>query len=106
VDIFLILIWMHFICDFVLQDDKTALNKSSSNIVLFRHVLIYSAPFLVFGLAFAAITAALHFVTDYFTSRVTKKLWQEGKRHWFFVVIGVDQALHMSALIITYEWLK
>jgi len=100
----LILIWLHFIADFVLQTDEVAISKSKDNKILLLHVVIYSLPFLYFGWLFALINGALHFVTDYFTSRWTAKLWAEEKRHQFFVVIGFDQAIHITTLIITYHY--
>lgn len=101
----IILIWLHFVSDFLLQSDKMAINKSKSNKWLCLHVLIYSLPLLWFGWIFAAINGFLHFITDFITSRVTTKLYANHK-HWFFVVIGLDQALHMSALILTLQYLE
>lgn len=100
--ILLLLVWVHFIADFVMQSDKVAKGKSGSNKLLLLHVMIYSAFLVPFGLAFAAVNMALHFATDYVSSRATSKLWQAGERHWFFVVIGADQAVHMSCLFLTY----
>lgn len=80
------------------------------------------------------VTWVAHFVTDAITSRATSALWffkQEfgiwtqaeyavpkhsrslvnpwmpigGKRHWFFVVIGFDQLLHIWQLGLTALWL-
>lgn len=96
----LILIWLHFITDFFLQDDQTAINKSSNNYYLFGHCLIYTIPFLPFGLTFGLLIGISHFVIDYVTSRITTKLFKEGKRHWFFCAIGVDQAIHLTVLFI------
>ena len=95
--VLLILVWMHFVADFVFQTDKIAINKSSDNAILAFHVTAYSLPFLYFGWKFAAATWLAHFVTDWFTSRITKRLYQAGHRHWFFVTIGCDQALHFTA---------
>ena len=110
----LLLIWVHTIADFALQTDQMAINKSSSNYWLFIHVFIYSLCFwpLSFfigwqaGALFVLINFAAHFCTDYVTSRMTTKLWKAGKRHLFFVVIGIDQALHFTALVLSYQWVS
>ena len=43
--VLLILVWMHFVADFVFQTDKIAINKSSDNAILAFHVTAYSLPF-------------------------------------------------------------
>ena len=107
ITVILVLVWLHFVAVFILQTDEMALNKSSSWEWLAIHVCVYSLPFLFgFGIVFAGINFAAHFVTDAVSSRVTKKLWQQEKRHWFFVVIGIDQALHMTALFLSYWYLN
>lgn len=99
----IILVWLHFIADFIMQSDRIASNKSRSNFILLQHVTLYCIPFaVVFGLTFAVFNAALHFIVDWGTSRASSFLWSNKKVHWFFVVIGFDQALHMSCLFITY----
>jgi hypothetical protein len=50
---------------------------------------------------FAAINGALHFVTDYITSRASSNLWEEKKWHRFFVMIGFDQLIHQATLAST-----
>lgn len=100
------LIWMHFIADFILQTDKMALNKSTSNSWLAFHVAIYSLPFLWFGWKFAIFNGLAHFITDWITSRGTSFLWKKQERHWFFALIGLDQAIHMSTLILTLKILR
>jgi hypothetical protein len=101
----LVLIWIHFIADFIFQTDKMALNKSSNTKWLSIHVLVYSLFFAFFGWKFTAVTYIAHWLTDFVSSRVTSYLWKKEKRHWFFVVIGLDQALHMTALILAYFYL-
>jgi hypothetical protein len=50
-----------------------------------------------YGLA----NAAAHCVTDYVTSRITRRLWAQKRVHDFFVVIGLDQAIHMATMVAT-----
>lgn len=102
------LIWLHFLSDFVLQTDRMALNKSSSNRWLFYHVATYTLPFAaVFPHQplFVLLNGFLHFAIDYMSSRATKRSWEEKKRHLFFVEIGFDQALHLTCLVSTYVWI-
>lgn len=100
----LLLVWVHLLGDFILQTDKMAQNKSKSDYWLWKHVLVYSACFVLFGLVFALVNALLHFVTDYVSSRITSYLWKRERRHAFFVVIGIDQAVHLSCLFVTYAF--
>lgn len=99
------LVWMHWFADFILQSDKIAINKSSDNGILLWHVTLYGVCLSGFGFEFAVANAFLHFATDWCTSRATKKLWVANERHWFFVVIGFDQAVHMTCLFMTYPML-
>lgn len=114
----LALLTTHFVADFILQSDWMATNKSKRWDALALHVTIYSACFLPFGLVFAGVTWALHFVTDAITSRITSRLWFfryelmrdawmpiDGKRHWFFVAIGADQLIHAYCLLLCANWL-
>ena len=102
--IILLLICIHFFADFILQNDKMALNKSKSNRWLGMHCLIYTLPFILFGIEFGLIVGATHFIIDYITSRINSYLWGKGKRHWFFVMIGFDQFLHITTLILFYNY--
>jgi hypothetical protein len=99
------LVLMHFVADFVFQTDKIAINKGHNNWILAKHVFFYALPFLWFGWLFALVNFVLHFATDYCTSRLSGYFWQRDERHWFFVTIGADQAIHMICLFATYVWL-
>ena len=102
-----LIVWLHFIADFVLQTDDMAMNKSTDNWWLLAHSVAYSIPMLLFcGWQFALINGVAHFCVDYCTSRGTKRLWAANETHWFFTLIGFDQAIHLSTLIFTYTLLR
>lgn len=106
----LIILFIHWVADFILQTDKMALNKSKSNRWLLTHTLVYSLVWFAVGicifdfynvLIFTLITFITHTLTDYVTSRITRRLYNVSK-HYFFVVIGFDQFLHYTQLLLTY----
>ena|ERR1700743_2875289 len=109
---FLILLAVHWFADFCLQTDWQAQNKSKSNVALLRHVLVYSACLTVAaGLMFPApewllfvwLNGALHFGTDYVTSRASARLYAKGDRHNFFAMVGFDQLIHQVTLALTMK---
>ena len=117
-----ILFW-HWMADFVAQTHEMAINKSSSVKWLTKHVIAYgkylmygSLPLLIYGViyeedwsilvvSYVVVNMILHWITDYFTSKWSSKLWKKGDVHNFFVVIGLDQLIHTFCLILTYQWL-
>lgn len=123
------LAFLHWLADFVFQTDEMAKNKSTSWKWLAAHILTYGSvlftglyvvalanctePFhlgtMFFMGAFVGIytlaNMILHAAIDAVTSRITSKLYREGKIHQFFVVIGIDQFLHLSCLIWTFAWI-
>lgn len=102
INVFLLLVWLHLFADFFLQTDKMATSKSGSPKWLSIHVGVYTLLFLVLlGWQFALINAALHWITDFCSSKATSYLWKKNERHWFFAVIGVDQAVHMTCMLLT-----
>lgn len=106
-DIYLLLaiIWIHCMTDFFLQSDYIAVNKSSDIECLMIHSVIYSVPFCIIGIEYAAINGMLHFIVDGISSQLTSYFWIKEDRHWFFATIGVDQALHMTCLVITIGYI-
>ena len=106
---FLALLGTHWFADFVLQTHWQASNKSKSNVALLRHVTTYTSVLAIASVAlfgamggpFAAINGILHFLTDYFTSRATSKLYAKQDWHNFFVVVGFDQLIHQATLAVT-----
>jgi hypothetical protein len=122
------IVWAHFVADFVLQTDTMARNKSTSNIWLSNHIVVYMAamlallaPFIYFIdptvsrmqevwllgwlIVWVAVNGALHWITDWCSSRATSYLWKKGDRHKFFVVIGADQAVHLTTMFVTWAWI-
>lgn len=76
---FVALLVTHFVADFVCQTHWQASNKSKDNDALGRHVASYTAVLAVTSIilfgpdgatgSFVMVNGALHFATDYFTSR-------------------------------------
>ncbi len=100
----LVVLFIHWLADFVLQSDYVAKNKSKSILVLGEHCLIYGACLaVVFGnWQFAIFNTLLHYITDYFTSRLNSYLWAKGDVHNFFVSVGADQLVHYICLFGSY----
>lgn len=100
----------HFVGDFLLQNDYTALNKSKDNLVLFIHCFMYTVMFIfIFNYIGLFLILLSHFIIDYVTSRVNVYLYDKN-RHWFFTDIGFDQMLHVVILIALLQakltWIK
>lgn len=106
VDVFYAILFAHFVGDFVLQSDWMARNKSKSWAALSWHILVYTLCFVPFGVVYAVVNGLVHMAVDAVTSRMSSKLWQQGRVHDFFVVVGADQMIHVMTLLGTYELLK
>lgn len=123
--IIIYLLFTHFVSDFIMQTDVQAKGKSTSLYWLTMHILSYGGTLLfsgvfyllimfIFGtnlfhlipliIGYVVLNMGLHWVTDFFTSKQTKRLWEAKKVHHFFVMIGFDQFIHSVCLIVTY-WL-
>jgi hypothetical protein len=111
----LLLLALHWLADFVCQSHWQAQNKSKRNDALAAHVGVYTfvlliGSALIFGQSdrwvyFTLINGALHFATDWGTSRWSSKLYAKQDWHNFFVVIGLDQLIHQFTLALTMLWL-
>ena len=88
---------IHFVSDFLYQTNKQTLNKGKSIKELLKHTTIYSilsgcllqimvqedmfgAQETLLPIYFTLITFITHTVVDYFTSKLTSKLWILGIR--------------------------
>lgn len=114
------ILFLHWLADFVFQTNNMAKNKSSSFGWLSIHGVEYlcvmvlglamlhphSASWLHWCLLYAAVNTGWHFIIDFFTSKLSSRLYKQGKIHEFFVVIGFDQLLHTVILIYSYQILR
>ena len=112
--IIMTVIAIHWVADFVLQTDWQAKNKSKNNFALLFHVTTYTICIFVCGIFFLANQLTLenikiwelwalangivHFAVDYVTSRINTYLWNKGRVHDFFVMVGFDQVIHYACL--------
>lgn len=120
-EIFIFIVIVHWISDFILQDEKWALGKSKHNIPLIKHTSLYSIMWLIpvwfmtndiiGSIYFILITFLFHTITDYFTSRLVKKKYEKGyisgsiPNLGMMSTIGFDQVLHYVQLGITWKLL-
>lgn len=109
---------LHYIADFLLQTAEEANNKHTDMYALLGHTITYSTIWAIVSipvafisgnylfLFFSPITFILHTITDYITSRINKKLYDEKKYRKFFNMIGFDQILHYLQLFLTFYLLQ
>jgi hypothetical protein len=121
----LVILFIHWIADFVFQTDEMAKGKSKNWDDLLDHTslytLVWAIALMIYGCTYIAInynnlydpftswayfalpiTFVCHTATDYYTSRINAKLYAEGKIHEFFVSVGFDQLLHFIQLFLTF----
>lgn len=99
----------HWIGDFLFQTTKMATQKNNSLKWLSLHVSAYTAVIFIFAtlsfswqvaLGFTVINGFLHFIVDFFTSKLTSK-YRERSRI-FNIILGFDQLIHMACLYWTF----
>jgi len=126
----IVIFFIHWVADFIFQEENWAVNKSKSLKHLLKHTTTYTLVFVIFLgiikfllelitinfefysvyqiLLFGGITFLFHTITDYFTSKkVTERfennhLGSEIPNFGMFTIIGFDQYLHQVQLIVTY----
>ena len=111
--IYIYLLVAHYISDFLFQTRKMGEGKSTSIKLLTEHVLVYTSMILLvcspavlfFGkviIYWALVNGVLHWITDYFTSRASKRAYDRGDLKSFWWIIGLDQLIHGICLFITF----
>jgi len=109
-----LILLLHFIGDFVLQSSTMAVNKASSIKWLTVHVGVYTAvlavgSLLMMGLHISTMyyvlaNGAMHWVTDFFTSKVNARFYAANKLRYYYCGIGADQFIHAACLLLTYDY--
>lgn len=107
--VFLLLI-LHFFSDFVLQTDYIERSGINSNWNVTKHTLLYSIPFLWFGVfwfgfLYVAVNILLHLFVDYITSNLSNFYVKRNDKSSYFAVLGLDQLIHTLVLIGTYYFM-
>jgi hypothetical protein len=113
INLVLLIIFAHWVSDFVMQTDQMALNKSTSIKWLTYHVIAYMlSMFIIILVIWGSVNAywillngALHWSTDFVTSKISSWLWRNERRHDFFVMVGFDQLIHYACLLLTATWM-
>jgi hypothetical protein len=100
----LLLVWVHFFGDFVLQSNDMAVKKSKSVKWLLFHTSVYSVLLFLFGVVFALVNFAAHLIVDFFSSRAGAYFHRQDNQKGFFMVLGTDQAIHLTTLFFTYHY--
>jgi len=119
--VFIVLL-VHYISDFLMQNELMANNKSKNIYWLGTHCVVYGLGlFILISLfnilsfigitsyyylfLFVMINVLIHFVVDYTTSKITTKLYHKKRFRAFFNVIGMDQLIHTMILLISFKYL-
>ena len=115
IHIIIIILFTHWIADFLFQSDEIALTKSTSWYSLSYHVGIYT---LLLGLSlsfffklenvalYSVINGGAHFIIDAITSRLNSIFWKNDDRHSFFCCVGLDQFYHVLILMVSLPCLS
>lgn len=121
IHIILLVLFFHWVADFVCQDEKWSINKASWFEFLLRHTLVYSFimwmglllifPTFAASILFFVITLVSHTLVDYFTSIVVRQRFAD--KHFGsaipnfggFSIIGYDQLLHYVMLFYSLHYL-
>jgi hypothetical protein len=108
-----VIFFSHWVGDYLFQGNIVAMRKRTSLRWLALHVLGYSISlslfsFIIFpssiALSFVIWNTGLHFITDLITSRAAVR-YEENQRV-YHLIIGFDQLIHYTTLIVTAYYLN
>ena len=106
---FALILVAHWVGDYLFQTTNMAVEKSASLKWLTLHVLTYMLVlgcFSIFlfswklALTYIALNGILHFITDFFTSKLAVK--HQDNARVFYPILGFDQMTHGLCLYLTY----
>jgi hypothetical protein len=80
--------------------------KETNFKVLLLHATLYALPFAWFGYVFAGLVWVQHIIVDYAIPRATSRLWVSEQKPQFFSLFAFDQLLHITLLVLTYDYLR
>lgn len=123
----ILIFFLHFIADFILQPYWMKIQKSRQAAVMIFHIAIYIV-ILFFGLAmfieplnalaFALVNGAIHLCIDWGSSRIIsgssrdlkvrdgpEPLYERVDMYVPIIFLGIDQLLHHISLIATWHYL-
>ena len=112
--IFIVLLFAHWLADFVYQSDWMAKNKSKRIDALLLHVWVYMSIIALFalpilglvnGIIFILVNGAAHFCIDFVTSRISSKFFADQDYHNGFVIVGLDQWIHQAIMGVSILYL-
>lgn len=126
----ILLLFLHFVSDFVLQSRDMGRKKGKNLYWLTTHVFVYSLSFTFFwflltkplnspyseAIMFFSLVFSTHWIADYFTSKLSGSFYlkmNESKivktknfYEWlFWLIIGIDQFIHITSLILITEYI-
>lgn len=107
----IVLVLMHIVADFVLQDNNLDFLSISRKLRLFAHVGLYTLIFIAMcplllgftfleGLVFSLINGATHLLIDIVTTRMRIRFWRNSEPA-FVATVSVDHLLHILILFVT-----
>lgn len=119
IGVLLIILFGHWLADFVWQPDWMGKGKSSDWSIMIHHglritigmlgvsIVLMLTGFVPYAAAdlltiWAGVNGIAHVAIDAVTSRMTGRYWKAERVHAFFVTIGFDQFLHVAFAFVTF----
>lgn len=100
----ILIFFMHYIGDFLLQTRWMGENKSKNMKALLFHILVYTLWLFPLGVEFAIANGILHLITDFITSRLSSRAYKNNNMSQFWAIIGADQLIHIVTLLLTLQY--